>query len=64
MTGFHDDMLQRDLFNRADVVDVLVNVLTALTEHGLFDDALMVALITRAILDGRVNLEDDRKVAA
>jgi len=64
MTGIHDILLQRDLFNRADSVDVLVNVRKALTEHGLFDDALMLALITRAILDGRVNLDDDRQVIA
>lgn len=64
MTGVHDDMLARDLFNRADVVDVLVNVRKALTDHGMYDDALMVALVTRAILDGRVNLDDDRQVAA
>jgi len=64
MTGIHDILLQRDLFNRADVVDVLVNVRKALTEHCLFDDALMLALITRAILDGRVNLDDDRQVVA
>ena len=64
MTGVHDDMLARDLFNRADVVDVLVNVRKALTDHGMYDDALMVALVTRAILDGRVNLDDDRQVVA
>lgn len=64
MTGIHDILLQRDLFNRTDVVDVLIGIRKVLTGHGLHDDALMLALITRAILDGRVNLEDDRQVIA
>jgi len=64
MTGIHDDMLARDLFNRTDVVDILIGVRKVLTELGLFDDALMLALVTRAILDGPVNLEDDREAIA
>jgi len=64
MTGVHDVMLAQDLFNRADVIDVLMNVRRLLTEHGELDAALIVALLTRAVFDGRVNLEDDRQVAA
>lgn len=64
MTGLHDVMLAQDLFNRADVIDVLMNVRRLLTEHGELDAALIVALLTRAVFDGRVNLEDDRQVAA
>jgi len=64
MTGLHDMLLERSLFNRADVVDILVNVRNLLSEHGETDAALLVALLTRAVLDGRVNLEDDRPVAA
>ena len=64
MTGVHDVMLAQDLFNRADVIDVLMNVRRLLTEHGELDAALIVALLTRAVFDGRVNLEDDRQVVA
>lgn len=64
MTGVHDVMLAQDLFNRADVIDVLMNVRRLLTEHGELDAALIVALLTRAVFDGRVNLDDDRQVVA
>lgn len=64
MTGIHDMLLQRDLFNRADVIDILKNVRRVLSDHGENDAALIVALLCRAVIDGRVNLEDDRQVAA
>ena len=46
-----------------DFADFLFECLPLLGQAG-FDDALMLALITRAILDGRVNLDDDRQVIA
>jgi len=66
MTGrmAHEALLAQDLFNRADVLDILTGVRRVLTGHGETDTALIVALLNRAVQDGRVNLEDDRQVAA